>query len=42
MGRGCRNKVAPSSSRTKPVKQDDKMRERERGIWREFGSITIL
>jgi hypothetical protein len=23
MGRGCSNKVAPSSSRTKPVKQDD-------------------
>ena len=37
-GRGCSNKVAPSSSRTSEPKQDDNERER----WREIGSITIL
>jgi hypothetical protein len=36
MGRGCSNKVAPSSSRTKPVKQDDNNeRERESGMVRK-------
>jgi len=35
MGRGCSNKVAPSSSRTKPMKQDDNNeREREREMER--------